>query len=489
MPNFKLVTNHLFLWRNLVFYLFLLIFAFSIVNAWIIREALSKYVFDEWLINYSHGFVRRGLVGTFLMFIHDKFYISIDGIRKIILHFSYIIYCIFSIIYITKVNNLKKQLSLENLVVFLFLPCLIVFPIRDLNIIGRKDFFFLFGLAVNLFFVTRYVMTLKASSEIISSQEDSPISNKEINKYCYSLFIWFNLLSIPTALIHEAIIFLGIPLNMMITGSLVSSKLTKRKSINLTLAIYLPTILVAVLCMLARGNEEIAVGICNSWHKYSTIATKFSSDCITELPNTLKFFNISNTSVIKMVIKNNIRGNNGLVFLSWLLVFSLNVVILIRASYTLIKNSVEKFNQKLSREESPIYEYPVNFNDVFTIFSFKYLFIPFIFSLILYVSALDWGRWFFIISVSYALCVLSPSLLELEIYSFYRKQKRLRWLYPIYSTYSQVIICLNTLNEKIFRPIYLFILIYTILMIRIPHYRIDTIDLYKGRSLIKSLFR
>lgn len=54
--------------QTILFYSFLVIFILFVVSAFFARQYFSDYVFREWLINYSHGFVRRGLPGTIFFF-------------------------------------------------------------------------------------------------------------------------------------------------------------------------------------------------------------------------------------------------------------------------------------------------------------------------------------------------------------------------------------------------------------------------------------
>jgi hypothetical protein len=377
---------------------------------------------------------------------------------------------------------------LESLAVVLFLPSLILFPINDLAMIGRKEFFFFFGLLINLFFLKKALRILNINSEQESSLENRQSLADAVNKYCYRLFIWYNLLSIPTTLSHEAIIFLGLPLNMIVTANLIGLVFSVRQVLWRTLIIYLPTILVGFLCLIFKGNEAIAIGICESWQEYSYIYKSWSADCINKLPWVLSFFDISTKDVIKLVFSTNISQGQGSAFFSWIFAFFLNIVILMRTSSSIIINSVENLKRKISDQEDSNFPSPVN---IVTSFSFKYALIPFIFSFILYIVALDWGRWFFIIAITYTLCLLSPSLLRLEIASYHQNKWMLKFLFPIYLTYSKVIIYLS--NQSLlqrFYPIYFLGLIYTLFVLRINHYNMGIRHLFGGLiyTLYKALF-
>ncbi|WP_241392574.1 hypothetical protein [Rippkaea orientalis] len=404
-------------------------------------------MFQEWLINYSQGFIRRGLIGTILWFIHIKFGIDILDIRRFLQFFSYGTFLTFSGIYIFKVKQCTKRLTLENLVVLLCLPSLIIFSYDE---IGWKDFFYFLGLFINLFLLRKLLRIVKFNS----SKQEKDIKNHQglvqaVNQYFYSLFIWYNLISIPIALSHEALIFLAIPLNIIITVNVIGLAFSVRQVAWRTLIIYLPTIMVCILCLIFRGNAVIGQTICEQWQ----ITTK----CILTLILTSPY-SVSSIHAF-----------------TYILAFLLNIVILMRTSSIIIKNSI---NYKIDKQDISNSLSPINIGKSF---SFKYALLPFIASLIMYIVGMDWGRWFFMISMSYAFCFLSPSLLHLEIVGYRRNKWILEALSPIYYSYSKVI---NYLSAKSplerFYPIYLIGLIYTLFMIKIPVIGMKPIDFYKG---------
>ncbi len=436
--------------KNCVFYFFLIFFSLFLIKIYLINKPFSTYMFQEWLINYSQGFIRRGLIGTILWFIHTKFSIDILDIRRFLQVFSYATFLIFSGIYIIKVREIIKLLTLENLVILLFLPSLILFGIQNIGVIGRKDFFYFLGLFINLFLVRKTLKLFNINSLKQEKEIEHPQGGVDVaNKYFYSLLIGYNLVSIPTALSHEAIIFLGIPLNIIITANVFGLAFSVRQVLWRTLIIYLPTIVVCILCLIFRGNEVIAQAICEQW--------QISGNCM--LTTTL-------TSPYRV---------SGVTALTYIFAFLLNIVILMRTSSIIIENQI---NRKREKEDISNILSSVN---IVKSFSFKYACLPFISSLIMYMAAEDWGRWFFMISMSYAFCFLSPSLLHLEIAGYHRNKWILEVLSPIYSSYSKVI---NYLSEQSllqrFYPIYLIVLIYTLFMLKISFHSIKISDLYRG---------
>lgn len=477
MQNFNLLNNNLSSYlKKFIFYIFIIQIIFFFIITVLVQKGVSfdNDVFQEWLINYSQGFVRRGLPGTFFLFLQKQYNVDI---YKTIKYFAFLTFLLFSTMYIIKVRESKKILNLEALMVVLFLPSLILFPIYNISVIGRKEFFFFFGLLINLFFLKKTFRTLNTHRDSENSLRSHQISAYAVNKYCRSLFFCYNLLSIPTALSHEAIIFLALPLNMVITSNFLGLTFSKRQVLLRTLIIYLPTILVSFVCLIFKGNDLTVLGICQSWQEYNRIYRDLTADCSLKLPHVLEAFGASINYALAELWEKNISQGNGSAFFSWIFVFFLNIVILMRTSSSIIINSVENLKRKISGQED--FNFPSSV-DIVTNFSFKYAFIPFIFSFIMYVIAVDWGRWFFIISITYTLCLLSPSLICLEIAIYHQNKGILKCLSPIYSIYSKVIGYLhNQYLSQRFSAIYLLLFIYTLFILKIPYFNMNIEHLYR----------
>ncbi|ACK67299.1 hypothetical protein PCC8801_3329 [Rippkaea orientalis PCC 8801] len=446
--------------KNCIFYGFIILISVLVIQKFLFGKSFSTHVFQEWLINYTQGFVRRGLIGTILWLVHTQFSIDIADIRRFVQGFSYGSYLVFFSLYIVYIRQSIKILNLENLLVLLFLPSLVLFGLYDLQfMMGRKDFFYFYGLIINLFFLNKALKNLnRQSSEQENSLDycQSPSLVNAVNKYSSSLFIWYNLISIPTALSHEALIFLGIPLNIIITANVIGLAFSFRQVLFRTLIIYLPTIVLCFLCLIFRGNEVIAQAICQQWE---IIPSKCAIIDMLTSP-----YNVSSLTA-----------------LLYIFAFLLNLVILMRTSSIIIEN---QSNWKKKKEAiSPVLP-SVN---IVNSFHFKYFWLPLIFSLIMYFIGADWGRWFFMTSMSYAFCLLTPSLIDLEIASYSRNQWILERLSPLYFPYSKVMDYLNkqSLLER-FYPLYLMGLIYTLSLLRISHYKMKITDLLQG--LIDQLF-
>ncbi|MBD2343407.1 hypothetical protein [Anabaena subtropica] len=472
--------------KNIIFIIFLIIFIGFVIDVFLIKKFLFSYVYEEWLINYSQGFIRRGFPGSILFFFNNNYKIDIFKIIKL---FSYFTFLLFSSIYLLKVKQSKKILDLESLMVVLFLPSLILFPLHDPHVIGRKEILFFFGLFVNIFLLETYLKVLNIKQNFENEQDTTRI----INQYCYKLFICYNLLSIPTALSHESIIFLSLPLNIIITSNFIRLKFSIKQVVLRSLIIYFPTIFIAFLCFIFQGNDLSSIGICQSWQEYINQYKSINCDSAylparkmftftDNVPLVLQYFGLPIRYFFIEVWTNNISSNNGLVFIKWLSAFSLCTIILIRISSRILSNYVEKFKQKIhwqyQYDKSLGFYSSINLNHLIPSFIFKYAFIPSIFSAVLYIIAQDWGRWFFVTSTSYTICLLSPGLILIEIVGNFKNKCNSRdklqpkFLFFIYSTYLKILNLFCTFHscKKISSIIYFLTIIFTLFILKIPHH-------------------
>src|SRR3984885_2191765 len=93
-----------------------------------LRLTANDWNTSEWLIDYSAGFVRRGLGGTILFFVHKK--IGIDVISFVIISTA----ILYSVLFIILFFRVRKICNTENVVwkyVILLSPNLIIFDISS----------------------------------------------------------------------------------------------------------------------------------------------------------------------------------------------------------------------------------------------------------------------------------------------------------------------------------------------------------------------
>ena len=126
--------------KFLIFVIFILFY--SIFNLYLKHDVGNDTSISEWLINYSGGFTRRGLGGEINIFLANFFSITLrEAILsiQILIHSSYLILLFMYI----------KDLKLDIIQFFaLFSPLFLLYPIAELEALGRKE------ILIFLFFIS-----------------------------------------------------------------------------------------------------------------------------------------------------------------------------------------------------------------------------------------------------------------------------------------------------------------------------------------------
>jgi len=137
-------------------------------------EFPNKYVYTDWLINYEGGFVRRGLLGQIIFEISNFFNIEIS---QIILYFQIISYFLYFLLFFFIFLKIKTNFFWF---VIIFSPVLFLYPIAELEALGRKDI-----LVISLFLIF------------------SLINYNSLNSLILAFICFFSL----STLIHEITVF------------------------------------------------------------------------------------------------------------------------------------------------------------------------------------------------------------------------------------------------------------------------------------------
>ena len=102
----------------------------------------------EWVINYQGGFVRRGLIGEIIFQISNFFELNLRFTFLILQSFLYLLY------YYLIFNLIKNLRPNYFIILAVFSPIFILFPIAELEAIGRKEILIFISLliSINLYF-------------------------------------------------------------------------------------------------------------------------------------------------------------------------------------------------------------------------------------------------------------------------------------------------------------------------------------------------
>ena len=141
----------------LIFIIFNILFAIFYLN--IKHSVGNDSSVSEWLINYQGGFTRRGLGGEIGIYLSNLFDISLR--RSIFLiqtsiHTTYLVLIYFYF----------RNFKLNILQLFaLYAPIFLLYPISEIEVLGRKEIF-LFTFFITILFFSRK----NCNSRIINSQ-------------------------------------------------------------------------------------------------------------------------------------------------------------------------------------------------------------------------------------------------------------------------------------------------------------------------------
>ena len=90
---------------------------------------------SEWLINYEGGFIKRGLIGQLTIYISKLFDLSL---RSSILFFQILIIGIY---YLLLINFFKKIKFSKIILLSIFTPIFLLYPVAEIEVLGRKEVF------------------------------------------------------------------------------------------------------------------------------------------------------------------------------------------------------------------------------------------------------------------------------------------------------------------------------------------------------------
>lgn len=193
----------------------------------------NGWTVGEWLISYSGGFVRRGLIGSIIFQISEATKLNPILLVQIISAFSFIVFLFF----LLKCNKTFSSL-------FLFSPIVSLAPSLG-NFIIRKDIFGIISFAFCLYLIIKF-----------QNQKS---------------FIFVNVASMIAILNHESYFFYGIPSLIFIRYTILKAKKIQNISLISTIRFFIPSLLIFLLVFYFKGDWYIANIIHESWQSLSSI--------------------------------------------------------------------------------------------------------------------------------------------------------------------------------------------------------------------------
>ena len=128
-----------------LYYVLMLIF-FGVLTLYFKHDVGNDSSLSDWLINYSGGLVRRGLIGQIVIEFSNFFSFKLRDSILIFQIFSFTIY--YSLVFIF----LRKMITNRLVVLTIFSPIFILYPIAEIEAFGRKEI--IIFLLVTLYFLS-----------------------------------------------------------------------------------------------------------------------------------------------------------------------------------------------------------------------------------------------------------------------------------------------------------------------------------------------
>ena len=134
--------------NNYLIYYLIILLGFSFFFLYTKHQVGNDSTISEWLINYEGGFTKRGLVGQFA--IETARFFGSDIRWVVFLFQSFVCTCYFILLY----NLLIKLKSERVIILSIFSPIFILYPVAEIEVLARKEII-VFSLFLIYLFVPR----------------------------------------------------------------------------------------------------------------------------------------------------------------------------------------------------------------------------------------------------------------------------------------------------------------------------------------------
>ena len=258
--------------KQLFIYL-LILFFFSVFHLYIKSSTGNDSTISEWLINYTGGFTKRGIIGQISIFFSRLF--STD-LRDVIFYFQSIATGIYYILVFNFLKNIKCD---RIFLLAIFTPIFLLYPVAEVEVLARKETF--------LFIIVLIYLTI-------------PINNKNL------IYIGKLTLLPLGILIYEPLIFLIL---FWIATDIIYNKFEKLNfNFIKNFSAYLPTILLAGYIALNPLTSE------EHGEMASILKTEFNEACY------MACHRLLTSSSISMNFQHNLDRYSFEVFLRYFLI-------------------------------------------------------------------------------------------------------------------------------------------------------------------------
>lgn len=229
IENVSKKVHNAYLIDQLLTFTFLILMVGIVITGLFIVPSYDSFEISEWLINYQHGIVRRGLLGELLLDIFCCYPYPVKTLLIIIEIVSFFFFFLRLILYLRSVNLSVLPVLLP------FVCCQIYLPWY------RRDFLVLLLLSIQYEFLFR------------------GLANKKYFKLLVSI-----ILSVLLILIYEPVFFVLFPVNAWILYSYYISE-QKKTGVLLFSCFFLIQLLIMAIVCVKHGDNNTAIAIWKSW--------------------------------------------------------------------------------------------------------------------------------------------------------------------------------------------------------------------------------
>ncbi len=361
---------------------------------WLPRDAfgtsLNYWAYTDWLIDYSQGFIRRGLSGEIWRLVPA----TIPPLEFVAV-FSWILIMAVAFGYIRLLARSWKTYHPLTLFGLLFLPSLFLFYLHDHDAIARKE---ILGYVT----VLLHLLVVEKSFPI---RDDSALPDGNLRRYVRWLMPVTVILLPAIILVHEGNFLMFVPLHGMITLTIL--RMTGPRGFTRaalwTGLLYLPAALTfGIVYLSGTPSYSTLLGICEKWNAAGAIR---EGTC--HLPPSRLSDSTLPASFEPMVWPLAQAASITWFFISthwkeWLLILpTLGILLwyLVRqAVYSILRaRSPQSFSAQSALRYSGL-------------FFRKYFCVPLLLALPIYLTAWDYGRWFTITCVNFSMLAVSVNL-------------------------------------------------------------------------------
>lgn len=369
----------------------LAVFAFFLLTKFIrvfpldVSQGLAYWTYTDWLVDYSAGFVRRGLSGELIDFLST--YVHPQTVVAIL---AWIIFVGVVLGYVRLLSRSIKTLPAFLFAALLFLPSLLPFYLYEHDAFGRKE---IIGYLLLLY----HLYALEAAKPVapgVSFRQDPYV--KRILPLTF-LFIPIHIL------VHESSFLLFLPVHVLITYTSLRSRFSAgiRPQIFRLLLLYLPALVTfAVVFLWGRPEFETAYNICRKWQLADALGgqvCRATGNPMRALPGSLSALPWTFSQAISIPL-----SFTPPMVLAWFVNF-----LLVGSVTIYVGRMTAGFLRPQTALQTAELEAPHTYARAM---SYKYFLLPLLLSAPLYILGWDIGRWFAVTCLNYVMLSLSPEL-------------------------------------------------------------------------------